>query len=127
MRRPNCQLPADVMVCRLHILMGLFFSLVYFPSDLYALLTLGWERSGRTNAAKIECAHPIERKLFTDYNHKILTFHSIYDYFSLLKANNTITFIFHQYLNGKLSSHQPSYMHNTRHRTNSNLNTPLFK
>ena len=54
-------------------------------------------RSGRTKAAKIECAHRSARKLLTDYNHRILTFHSIYDYFGLLKAFNTNTLTFHQY------------------------------
>ena len=65
------------------------------------------------NAAKIECAHRRAWKLLTDYNQKILTFHSIYDYFALLKAFNTNTLNFHQYFKGKLSSHQPSHIHNT--------------
>ena len=52
--------------------------------------------------------------------------HSIYDYFALLKVFNTNSLNFHQYLTDKLSSHQPSHMHNTGHRTNSNFNTPLF-
>ena len=115
MRRLHCQLPADVMV-------KLYYSLVY-SNQTYALLA--WGRSGRTNAAKIECAHRRARKLLTDYNHRILTFHSIYDYSALLKASNTNTLNFHQYFKDKLSS-QPSHMHNTRHRTNSNFNTPLF-
>ena len=45
--RLHCQLPADVMV-------KLYYSLVYSHLT-YALLA--WGRSGRTNAAKIECAH----------------------------------------------------------------------
>ena len=49
-----------------------------------------------------------------------------HDYFALLKAFNTNTLNFHQYSKDKLSSHQPSHMHNTRHRTNNNFNTPLF-
>ena len=65
-------------------------------------------------------------KLLTDYNQKILTFHSIDDYFALLKAFNTNALNFHQDFKDKLSSHQPSQMHNTRHRTNINFNTPLF-
>ena len=85
----------------------------------YALLA--WERSGSTNAAKIECAHRRACKLLTDYNQKILTFHLIYDYFALLKAFNTNTLNFHQYFKDKLPSHQPSHIHNTRHRTNCNL------
>ena len=40
-----------------------------------------------------------------------------------LKAFSTNTLNFHQYFKDKLSSHQPSHMHNTRHRTNSNFNT----
>ena len=62
----------------------------------------------------------------TEYNHWILTFHSIYDYFALLKAFNTNTLNFHQYFKHKLSSHQPSHMNNTKHRTNNNFNTALF-
>ena len=52
--------------------------------------------------------------------------HSIYDYFALLEAFNTNTLNYHQYFKAKLSSHQPSHMHNTRHRTNSNFNTAVF-
>ena len=91
---------------------------------IYALLA--WGRSGRTNVSKIECTHRRASKLFTDYNQRMITFHSIDDYFALLKANNTNTLNYHQYFKDKLSSHQPSHMHNTRHRTNSNFNTPLF-
>ena len=112
MRRLYCQLPVNVMV-------KLYYSLVC--SHL-----LAWGRSGSTSADKIECAHRRACKLLTDYNQKILTFHSMYDYFALLKAFNTNTFNFHQYFNDKLYSHQPSHMHNTRHRTNSNFNTILF-
>ena len=89
----------------------------------YALLA--WGRSGSTNAAAIECAQWRACKLLTDYNQKILTFHSIYDYFALLKAFNTNTLNFDQYFKYKLSSHQPS-QHNTRHKINSNFNTPIF-
>ena len=81
MRRLHCKLPADVMV-------KLYYTLVYSHLT-YALLA--WGRSGRTNAAKIERAYRRARKLLTDYNHRILTFHSIYDYFALLKAFNTNT------------------------------------
>ena len=72
MRRLHYQLPADVMV-------KLYYSLVYSHLT-YALLA--WGRSGRMNAA--ECAHRRARKLLTDYNHRILTCHSIYDYVALL-------------------------------------------
>ena len=64
--------------------------------------------------------------LQVNYIQTILNFRSIYGYFALLTASNTNTVCFHLYLNDKLSSHQPSHMHNTRHRTNSNFNTPLF-
>ena len=101
----------------------LYYSLVYSHLT-YALLA--WGRTERTNAAKIECAHSRACKLLTDYNHRILTFHSIYDYFSLLKAFNTNTLNFHKYFKDKLSSHQPSHMYNTRHRTNNNFNTLFF-
>ena len=50
----------------------------------------------------------------------------MYLLFALLKAFNTNTHNFHQYFKDKLSSHQPSNMYNTRHRTNTNFNTPLF-
>ena len=33
---------------------------------------------------------------------------------------------FNQYFKDKLSSHQPSHLYNTRHRTNNNFNIPLF-
>ena len=60
------------------------------------------------------------------HNQRIQTFYSIYNYFALLKAFNTNTLNFHQYFKDKLSSHQPSHMHNTGHRTNINFNAPLF-
>ena len=101
----------------------LYYSLMYSHLT-YALLA--WGRSGCTNAAKIECAHRRAGKLLTDYNHRIPTFHSIYDYSALLKAFNTNTLNYHQYFKDKLSSHQPSHMHKTRHRINSNFNTPLY-
>ena len=50
----------------------------------------------------------------------------MYDYFALLKTFNTNTLNLHQYFKDKLSSHQPSRMHDTRHRTKKNFNTPLF-
>ena len=85
-------------------------------------------RLGHTNDAKILCAQRRERKFLTDYNHKILPFHSIYDYFTLLKAFNTnkYTLNYHQHFKDKLSSHQTSHMQNTTHRINSNFNTPRF-
>ena len=92
MRRLHCQLPAGVMV-------KLYYSLVY--SHLTCAL-LAWGRSGRTNVAKIECAHRRARKLLKDYNHSILTFHSIYDYFALLKAFNTNTINFSSIFQGQI-------------------------
>ena len=87
MRRLHCQLPANIMVKpSLNILVKLYDSLVYSHLT-YALLA--WGRSGSTNAAKIEWAHRRACKLLTDYNQKILSFHSIYDNFVLLKALNT--------------------------------------
>ena len=83
--RLHCQLPADVMVKS-------YYSLVYSHLT-YALLA--WGRLGRTNSAKIECAHRRALKLLTDYNHRILTFHWIYDYFALLKTFNTNTLNYH--------------------------------
>ena len=79
-----------------------------------------------TNAVRIECTHRKASKLLTDYYQKILTLHSIYDYFALLEDFNANIRDFYQYFKDKLSSHQPSHMHNTRHRINSNFNTPLF-
>ena len=81
MRRLHCQLPADEMV-------KLNYSLVY--SHLTCAFLAGG-RSGHSNATKNECAHRRTRKLLTNYNHRILTFYSIYDYFALLKAFNTNT------------------------------------
>ena len=111
------------LVVSLKSIVLLYYSLVYSYLT-YALLA--WERSGNINAAKIECAHRRACKLLTYYNKNILTFHSIYDYFALLKAFNTNTLNFHQYFKDKLSFHQPSHMHITRHRANRNFNTPLF-
>ena len=65
------------------VMVKLYYSLVYSHLT-YAFLA--WGRQGLTNAAKIECAHRRACKLLADYNHRILTFHSIYDYFALLKA-----------------------------------------
>ena len=45
---------------------------------------------------------------------------------ALLKAFNTNSLNFNQYLKDRLSSHQPSHMHNTRHRANSNFNALLL-
>ena len=90
MRRLHCQLPADVMV-------KLYHSLVYSHLT-YALQA--WGRSGRT-IAKIECAHRRARKLLSDYNLRILTFYSIYDYFALLKTFSTNTLNFHKYFEDK--------------------------
>ena len=53
----------------------LYYSLAYTH---LACALLSWGRSGRTNAAKIECAHRRGRQLLTEYNHRILTFHSAY-------------------------------------------------
>ena len=83
MKSLHCHLPSDVMV-------KLYCYLVYSYLT-YALLA--WGSSGPTNAAKIGCAHRIANKLLTDYNQKILTFHSIYDYF----AFNTNALNFHRY------------------------------
>ena len=80
MRRLHCNLPADVMV-------KFYYSLSVYSHLTYAILA--WGRSLLTNAAKIECAHRRACKLLTDYNHRILTFHLIYDYFVLLEAFNT--------------------------------------
>ena len=113
--RLHCQLPANLIA-------KLYYSLVYSHLT-YALLA--WGRSGSTNVAKIECAHGRACKLLTDYNKNILTFHSIYAYYALLKAFNTNTLSFHKYFEDQLSSHQPSHMHNTRHRTSSNFNTTI--
>ena len=84
MRRLHRQLPANVMV-------KLYYYLVY---SLLTYALMAWERSGSTNAAKIECAQRRACKLLTDYNQNIHTFHSIYDHFALLKAFNTNTLIF---------------------------------
>ena len=75
----------------------------------------------------LESTFNLYRKSTSLFNRdRILTFHSIYDYFALLKDFNTNTLNFHQYFKDKLSSHQPSHMYNTRHRTNNNFNTCTF-
>ena len=62
-------------------------------------------------------------KLVTDYCHMVLTFHLIYDYFTLLSTKIPLIFI---NIKDKLPSH-PSHMHNTIHRIkfNNNYDTPL--
>ena len=97
----------------------------------YALLA--WGRSGRTNVANIECAHMRACKLLTDYKNDILTFHSIYDCFASLQAFNINTYLDTWilaliFINKSKTNYllQPSHMHNTRHKTNSNFNTPLY-
>ena len=84
-----------------------------FPSDL---CFTGMGKIGTSNPAKIECAHRRAHKLLTDFNHKILIFYSIYDYFALLIAFGTNTLILHRYFKNKLFCHQPFHMRNTRHR-----------
>ena len=69
-------------------------------------------------AANIECAHRRAHKFLTAYKHRILAFHSVYDYFALLKAFYTNTLNFHQYFKDKLSSHQPSH---AQHQTQNKL------
>ena len=44
---------------------------------------------------------------------KLLTSHSICDQFPLLKAFKTNTLNYHKYLKEKLSSHEPSNLHNS--------------
>ena len=91
----------------------------------YALLA--WGRSGRTNAAKIQYANRRACKLLTDNNQKILTFHSIYDHFALLKFFNTNTHNFHQYFKDNyLLINLAPHMKNKTHSTNSKFNTQLF-
>ena len=92
-----------------------------------SVLTGAQESTDSMSVLSCECAHRRARNYsHADYNQKILTFHSIYVYFALLNAFNTTSHNFHQYFRDNLSSHQPSHMHNTRHRTNSNFNIPLF-
>ena len=116
MRRLHCQLSADVMVkLQYAILWCIPIWLMHYwlgeDRDVLLLLRLSVLTGEHANYSPI-------------YNHMILTFHSIYDNFTLLKAFNTNTLNFHQYFKDKLlSSLQPSHMHNTRHRTNSNFNT----
>ena len=107
MKRPHCQ-PGDVI--------DKLYSSLVFSNVACAFLAL--RRSGRTDAAKIECAHRRACKLLTDCNKKILTFHSIYDYFALLEPFNTNTLNFHQYFKDKLSFYQASHMHNTMQTQN---------
>ena len=91
----------------------LYYSLMYSHLT-YALLA--WRRLGVLTGENANYSQIITKRS------PLL----IYDYFALLKAFNTCTLHFHQYFKDKLSSRQPSHMHNTRHRTNSNFNTQLF-
>ena len=75
---------------------------------------------------KTESFNRRAQKVLTYYNQKLLTFHEIYDNFALFKAFNINAHNFHPYFKDKLSSHQPTHMHNTRHRINSYFTAPLF-
>ena len=110
------------VACRCNAEVVLIFGII--PSNL-CYSSMG-KIGTYTNAAKIVRAHRRAIKLLTDNNQHILSFHSIYDYFVLLKTFNTNTLNLHQYFKDKLSIHQPFHMHNTRHRINRNFNTPLF-
>ena len=103
MRRLHCQLPANEMVKLLFLHL--------FPSDLCFILAR--RRSGHTNAAKIECVR--DHANYSQNITKISEFFTQFMIFALLKAFNTNTRIFHKYFKDKLSFHQPSHMHNTRH------------
>ena len=70
MRRLHCQLPANVMV-------KMYYSLLYSHLT-YALLA--WGRSGRTNAAKIECAH---RRVYANYSQIITQRSSLFTQFMI--------------------------------------------
>ena len=82
------------VACRLNAKVLLFFGIFY----------TGMDRSGRTNAAKIECTHRRASKL--------LTSHSIWDQFPFLKAVETKTHNYHKYFKGNLSSRLPTNRHN---------------
>ena len=81
-----------------------------FSHMTYAVLACGW--SGRTIMLLWLGVLTGEHANYSQIINKltILTFHSIYDYFALLKAFNTNTPNFHQYFKDKLSSHQPSHI-----------------
>ena len=58
-----------------------------------------------------------DNQLLTDDNQKIFTFHSIYDYFALLKAFNTNTLNFHQYFGQIIFSSTIAYaQHQTENK-----------
>ena len=57
---------------------------------------------------------------------KILTIHSIYDYFPLLKTFNANTLNVHRYFKDKLFSYQQSHMYNTKYRTSSNIYSTFY-
>ena len=99
----------------------LFFGV--FPSDL---CSTGMGRSGRTKAAKIECAHRRACKLLTDPHFSLNLWLLCFIKGFQMKIPIIKWRVFWWEHKDKLCSHQPSHMHSTRHRTNSNFNTPLF-
>ena len=102
------QLPADVML-------KLYYTMVYFNQRMLYSVACG--KSRRINASKIDYAHRRACKLLADDNKKILTFHSIYDYFALLMAFNTNNLSFQEYFKDNIFSSTISYaQHKTQNK-----------
>ena len=108
-----CQLPADVM---------LFFGV--FPSNLFftSMGKIGMNWCCKDGVCSQEIKQ-ITHRLQPKYSHFPF---NLWLLCLINKTFNTDILNFHQYFNDKLSSHQPSHMHTTRHKINSNMLTPLF-
>ena len=105
MRRLHCLFPVNVTV-------KLYYSLVY--SHLINAL-LAWGRSRRTimllTLSAFSGEHAHYSQIITKRSSLFTQFIIIYIY--ILKAFNTNALNFHQYFKDKLSSHQPSHIHNS--------------
>ena len=115
--RLHCQLFENVIV-------KLYYSLVYSHLT-YALLA--WGISGSTNAAKRLGMHTGEH---VDWSQIVTEGYSLFTQFVITLLcwglSTHVPLVVIKCFRDKLSSHQPSHEHNTRHGTGRNLDTPLL-
>ena len=97
----------------------LYYSLVY--SHLTCMLY--WHGEDREVLMRLRLS-VLTESMQINYAQIIIKRYSLFTQFMIALHSKQIPLIFINI--SKLSSHQPSHMHNTRHRTNSNFNTPMF-
>ena len=79
-----------------------------------------------TNAAKIGYAHGRACRLVTNCDQGSSLFTQFVITLLCWWLSTHVPLVFIKCFRDKLSSHQPSHVHNTRHGTGSNFDTPLF-